>query len=49
MIVPPYAIVGGTPAKIIKYRFLQEIIEKLLTVDYSNIDKSFVLKNLSKF
>ncbi len=28
--VPPYAIVGGVPAKVIKYRFSPEIIEKLL-------------------
>ena len=27
--VPPYAIVGGTPAKIIKYRFDLEAIELL--------------------
>lgn len=27
--VPPYAVVGGVPAKVIKYRFSQEIIEKL--------------------
>lgn len=27
--VPPYAIVGGTPAKIIRYRFSPEIIQKL--------------------
>lgn len=27
--VPPYAIVGGVPAKVIKYRFSQEIIDKL--------------------
>ena len=27
--VPPYAIVGGVPAKIIRYRFAPEIIEKL--------------------
>lgn len=27
--VPPYAIVGGVPAKIIKYRFSPEIIEQL--------------------
>ena len=26
--IPPYAIVGGNPAKIIKYRFEDEIIEK---------------------
>ena len=28
--VPPYAIVGGNPAKIIKYRFSENQIEKLL-------------------
>lgn len=27
--VPPYAIVGGVPAKVIRYRFEEEIIEKL--------------------
>ena len=27
--VPPYAIVGGNPAKIIRYRFSSEIIEAL--------------------
>lgn len=28
--VPPYAIVGGVPAKIIKYRFDEETIEKIM-------------------
>ena len=28
--VPPYAIVGGVPAKVIKYRFSDDIIKKLL-------------------
>lgn len=27
--VPPYAVVVGVPAKVIKYRFSQEIIDKL--------------------
>ncbi|WP_279387272.1 CatB-related O-acetyltransferase [Aestuariirhabdus litorea] len=30
--VPPYAIVGGNPAKILRYRFEPEIIERLLGV-----------------
>lgn len=29
--VPPYAIVGGVPAKIIRYRFDEQTIEKLLS------------------
>ena len=32
--VPPYAIVGGNPAKIIKYRFPPEIIEALLRIKW---------------
>lgn len=35
--VPPYAIVGGNPAKIIKYRFPENIINQLLELDYSDI------------
>lgn len=30
--VPPYAIVGGIPARVIRYRFAPEIIERLLKV-----------------
>lgn len=36
--VPPYAIVGGNPAKIIKYRFEDKIIEKLLETGWTNYD-----------
>lgn len=32
--VPPYAIVGGSPAKILKYRFSEEIISKLLKIKW---------------
>jgi len=34
--VPPYAIVGGNPAKIIKYRFPEDIIRKLLKISWWN-------------
>ena len=30
--VPPYAIVGGNPAKLIRYRFSEDIIAKLLAI-----------------
>jgi virginiamycin A acetyltransferase len=36
--VPPYAIVGGNPAKIIKYRFSDEIIADLQNIAYWNWD-----------
>lgn len=32
--VPPYAIVAGNPAKIIKYRFPQDIIDKLMKISW---------------
>ena len=32
--VPPYAIVGGNPAKIIKYRFSQPVIEAMLRIKW---------------
>lgn len=40
--VPPYAIVGGVPAKVIKYRFEPEMIEELLKIDYSRLDRSMI-------
>ena len=36
--VPPYAIVGGVPAKVIKYRFSPELIDEMLKIDYSKLD-----------
>lgn len=36
--VPPYAIVGGCPGKIIKYRFSENIIKKLMELDLTKID-----------
>ena len=30
--VPPYAIIGGVPAKVIRYRFLPTIVESLLSI-----------------
>ena len=42
--VPPYAIVVGNPAKIIKYRFEPEIIEKLLTFDFSKLTEERIKK-----
>ncbi len=35
--VPPYAIVGGSPAKIIRYRFSEDIIERLLASEWWNL------------
>lgn len=36
--VPPYSIVGGNPAKVIKYRFSQELIEEMLEIRWEKIN-----------
>lgn len=36
--VPPYAIVGGNPAKLLKYRFSPEIISQFLTIKWWDWD-----------
>ncbi len=36
--VPPYAIVGGIPAKVIKYRFDEETIQKFLEYKWWELD-----------
>jgi len=43
--VPPYAIVAGIPAKIIKYRFSNSVIEKLLELKWWDLDIE-TIKNL---
>ena len=42
--VPPYAIVGGNPAEIIKYRFSQPIIDKLLNFKFSQLSEARIKK-----
>jgi len=42
--VPPYAIVAGNPAKVIKYRFSKEQIEKLLEIKWWNMEIDNILK-----
>ena len=36
--VPPYAVVGGNPARVLKYRYPQEIVERMLKVEWSTIN-----------
>ena len=36
--IPAYATAGGTPAKVIKYRFSEDIIVKLLDIKWWNWD-----------
>lgn len=45
--VPPYAIVGGIPAKIIKMRYDDVIIKNLLDIKWWNWDIEYIQKYLS--
>lgn len=40
--VPPYAIVGGVPAKVIKYRFTPPVIDFMLTLDYEQLTEELI-------
>lgn len=44
--IPPYAIVGGVPAKVIKYRFDNEMIRELLQVDYGQLTKEMITEHI---
>ena len=46
--VPPYAIVGGNPAMVIKSRFSERIISKLMSLDFSLITKEAADKCLQE-
>lgn len=45
--VPPYAIVGGNPAQILRMRFSPEIISELLAIAWWDWDIEKVTRNLS--
>ena len=47
--VPPYAIVIGSPAKVIKYRFSQEIIDELLKLQWWSLSSEAIKKNIELF
>lgn len=47
--VPPFAIVGGVPAKIIKFRFEKEEIKNILSTKWWNLDIKYIQDNFKKF
>ena len=46
--VPPYAIVGGVPAKILKYRFNPIIIKELMKIDYNKISEETIKNHIDE-
>lgn len=47
--VPPYAIVAGVPARVIKYRFTKEIINKLMELKWWNLSDEIIRSNFDVF
>jgi serine acetyltransferase len=47
--IPAYAVAAGVPAKVIRYRFEETIIEKLLTMKWWNMPEEKLKKNIELF
>lgn len=47
--VPPYAVVGGVPAKVIRYRFSDEVITKLEELQWWNMPEDKLRTNIALF
>lgn len=47
--VPPYAIVAGVPARVIKYRFSENIINKLESTKWWSLDDQILRDNIELF
>jgi acetyltransferase-like isoleucine patch superfamily enzyme len=47
--VPPYTVVGGVPAKIIRRRFTEKQIEALLKIAWWNWDRKKIIDNIAFF
>lgn len=46
--IPPYAVVGGNPASLLRQRFPDEIIDALLEIAWWNWDIEKITRNLEK-
>jgi virginiamycin A acetyltransferase len=47
--IPCYAIAAGNPAKVIKYRFENEIIELIQKIELQKIPKKYIVDNIQEF
>ena len=47
--VPPYSIVGGVPAKVLKYRLDDNMVSKMKDVNFKNIDVDLFKTHLIDF
>lgn len=47
--VPAYAVVGGVPARLIKYRFSENVIKEMLKIDYRNLTQEIIKEHIDDF
>ena len=47
--VEPYSIVGGVPAKLIRFRFEKDIVQKLLNSKWWELSETEFIDNISTF
>jgi virginiamycin A acetyltransferase len=47
--VPPYAVVGGVPARVLKYRYSDDKIKKLLKIAWWNWSEDKIFSNMDYF
>ena len=47
--VPPFAIVGGVPAKVIKFKYPQEVIDRLEEIKWWNLPDEEITKRIDLF
>lgn len=45
--VPPFSVVAGNPARVVKYRFDDETIAALLETEWWKADQAWLLKNMN--
>lgn len=46
---PPYSVIGGNPAKLIKKRLSDDIINEAVLLNYQKVNKDFILANNNIF
>lgn len=44
--IPPYAIAAGVPARVVKYRFSDEIISQMIKIDYGKLDETMLRNHM---
>ena len=47
--IPPYAVAGGVPAKVIKYRFEDDVVQKLNAIRWWDRDLSWIEEHAELF